>query len=163
MLPNKRFTRPSPTAADSLAPASPASQSLAEPSADVTHHGFTISDELKADILKSIALNGAASEENAEQCQIVLGSRSNLNHIADSSSGRIRLRASIAAKFRLLVKTPDALSALNPFEIRCVLCRSVISYPAWYYSVRYAVNHFHYFVCFDDTSPGKPTTRCFKR
>lgn len=115
------------------------------------------------DILSSIELGGAASTENAVENQIILGSRNNLNHIAGVSSGRMKIYPSIAKKFQLLLTQPAMLKALNPFEIRCVLCKQVISYPAWYYSIKYAVNHFHYFVCFDSSQPTKPTTKCYRR
>ena len=124
---------------------------------------MSINDELKNELLKNISLSGAASEENASEIQIVLGSRTNLNHILNLSSGMPRIRGNVISKFKLLLSQPLTLQALNPFQIRCCLCQSVISYPAWYYSIRYSVNHFHYFICFDSNSTNKPTARCYRR
>jgi hypothetical protein len=114
-------------------------------------------------ILDLIALSGAASEEFIKSKHIILGSRSNLNHIAGVGSGSLKIYPSISRKFSLILSQPLVLQSLNPFEIRCVLCKRVISYPAWYYSIRYAVNHFHYFVCFDSSNPDKPSTKCYRR
>jgi len=120
-------------------------------------------DELeKQNILKSITLEGASLSENKTR-HLILGSRHNLNHIAGISSGSLKIYPSISNKFKLILSQPQSLSVLSPFEIRCVFCKRVISYPCWYYSIKYAVNHFHYFVCFDSESPNKPSTRCYRR
>src|SRR5437899_10153039 len=121
-----------------------------------------IDEKTQQEILRSIALEGAASHERAT-VHLVLGSRTNLNAIAGFHSGPLRIYPSISKKFKLLLAQPAILQALNPFEIRCVFCKAVISYPAWYYSIKYAVNHFHYFVCFDSASPEKPSTKCYRK
>ena len=121
-----------------------------------------IDETQKQEILKAISLEGAALPEN-KTTNLILGSRNNLNHIAGVSSGTLKIYNSIASKFKLILSQPSFLSALNPFEIRCVLCKRVISYPCWYYSIRYTVNHFHYFVCFDSDSPNKVSTKCYRR
>lgn len=121
-----------------------------------------ISDEFAKEMLRNISLGGSPSLENAE-VHVVLGSRNNLTVIMDRSSGLPKIRKEAAAKFTLLVRQPLILEALNAFEIRCCLCKQVIGYPAWYWSKKYAVNHFHYFICFDASSPLKPTTKCYKR
>lgn len=121
-----------------------------------------ISDEVAKEILRNIALGGSAMKENAE-VNIVLGSRNNLVVIMDNSSGLPKIRKQAATKFTLILRQPERLEVMNAFEIRCCLCKKVISYPAWYWSKKYAVNHFHYFICFDSNSPLKPTTKCYKR
>lgn len=121
-----------------------------------------ISEEEKEKILRSISLTGAVLEEN-QQSHFVLGSRSNLNHIAGVSSGPLKIYPSVAKKFNLILSQPSELSTLNAFEVRCVLCKQVISYPAWYYRIAYAVNVFHYFVCFDKASPNSVNVHCYRR
>ena len=123
---------------------------------------MSLDDKAKEDILKSISISGVASDEN-KTVQIVLASRNNLNTILDSSSGLARIRTNAANKFKLLISQPLVLTGFNPFELRCVLCKKVITYPAWYLCLRYAVNEFHYFVCFDSNSPDKVTAHCYRR
>lgn len=113
--------------------------------------------ELAEEILRNIALGGSAEAI----IKPIIGG--NLNHVLSLSSGSARLQTNVINRFRLLLAQPSNLSVLNPFEIRCCLCKRVVSYPAWYYEVRYAVNHFHYFVCFDSASPSKPSTKCYRR
>lgn len=113
--------------------------------------------ELTKDLLKSIELSGVADEASASEKHLI---NSNLHNVIDISSGKIRLRKSVAEKFNLIVGRPEGLKALSPAEIRCLYCRRVISYPGWYYKIEYAVNVFHYFVCFDGQSPDKPKFNC---
>lgn len=112
----------------------------------------------KNEILKSIEIGGAADDENKSVKNIVADS-SHRQMVLSSSSGLARINR----PFKLILSTPLALKALSPFEIRCCLCRKVISYPCWYHNVRYAINNFHFFVCFDASSGGKPTTKCLRR
>lgn len=121
-----------------------------------------IDEKEKNEILKSISTEGASLEEN-KTIHLILGSRNNLNHIAGTGSGMLRIYPSISKKFKLIISQIEMLKNLSSFEIRCVLCKKVINYPCWYYSVKYAVNHFHYFICFDAESPSKPSTRCYRR
>ena len=122
-----------------------------------------IKDEDKDEMLRSISLRGGIEEENIKSNPIILGSRNNINHILNTSSGLPKIHAYISKRFQLIMSQPLALQALNTFEIRCCLCRNVISYPCWYYNIKYSVNHFHYFVCFDSDSSNKVTAKCFKR
>lgn len=122
-----------------------------------------IDNILKDEMLKSIALSGAADAEKAKDNHLILNSRNNLNHIAGVSSGQLRIYPSMVNRFKLTLSQPSSLAILNPFEIRCVLCKGVISYPCWYYNIKYAINHFHFFICFDSGSPNKPTTSCYRR
>lgn len=123
---------------------------------------MALSDETIKEMLRNIELGGASSVENQET-HVVLGARNNLSIILNLSSGLPKIRNEAAKRFTLLLSQPEILKPLNPFEIRCCLCRRVISYPCWYWSKRYAVNHFHYFICFDAASPLVPTTKCYKR
>ena len=109
------------------------------------------------DILKNIALGGTAEKT----VNPIIGG--NLSHILSLSSGSPRLQTNVIKKFALILSQPSAIDILNPFEIRCCLCKSVVRYPVWYYSIKYAINHFHYFVCFDSTSPSRPSTKCYRR
>ncbi len=124
----------------------------------------TKSDELNPEeILRNITLTGHVSEEFSGVKHIISCHGENINHILNLTSGKARIQSNIVKRFNLLLTQPNALHGLNPFEIRCCLCRKVIAYPAWYYSIRYAVSHFHYFVCFDSSSPTKPSTKCYRR
>ena len=114
-------------------------------------------DELATEILRNIALGGTATKT----VEPIIGG--NLNKVLNLSSGSPRIQTNVANKFNLIIEQPKEISILNPFEVRCCLCRSVIRYPAWYYSIKYAVNHFHYFICFDASSPDKPSTKCYRR
>lgn len=113
--------------------------------------------ELEREILASIATAG-----NAEaKVKIIIGG--NLNHILNLSSGSPRLQTNVISRFKLILSQPAKLSMLNPFEIRCCLCNRVISYPAWYYTLSFNVNQFHYFICFDSDNAHKPTAKCYRR
>ena len=116
-------------------------------------------DKSFEEILKAIALTGTADIENANSIKI----GGNLSHVLNLSSGSPRLQTNIISRFALILSIPSKLSAMNPFEIRCALCKRVISYPCWYYNVKYVVNQFHYFICFDSSSPSKPNTSCYRR
>lgn len=123
---------------------------------------MALDDKIKEEILRNIALTGAVLPENAEVNPIVMGSRSNINHILNRSGGLPKVRHDVISKFSFILSQPKELIVLNPFEIRCCFCKKVISYPAWYYVKKYNVNHFHFFVCFDKTQPTKPTAKCYK-
>lgn len=133
-----------------------------EPSAWIrmNQDGFMLNDELQKEILKSIDLQG--SIDKAEIHQIIC-TPDNAKSILNLSSGRARISTSSLHKFQLILSQPQSLHALNPFEIRCCLCREVISYPCWYYNVQYAVNNMHYFVHFDSSNSDKPTAKCYRR
>ena len=120
---------------------------------------MSLSDELAREMLKAISTTGAVHPENAVIKPVIYGS---LENIMDYSSGLPRLKSKVINKFQLIIAQPLILSALSSFEIRCCLCRSVISYPAWHHDIRYNVNHFHYFICFDKASADKPNMRCYK-
>src|SRR5438105_1951772 len=124
-----------------------------------------ITDEQAKKMLDSISLSGAADESNAASRPVIVGeaSRDILVHILNVSSGLPRIRTDVASKFALILNQPVGLAALSNLQIRCCLCRKVITYPAWYHHIKYAVNHFHFFICFDSNSPAKPSTRCYKR
>ena len=113
--------------------------------------------DLQTEILNSIV---SAGDSTTKINHIVGG---HINHILNLSSGSARLQTNVIKRFNFIISQPAILSLLSSLQIRCCLCKKVISYPAWYYSVRYAVNHFHYFVCFDSTSPHKPSTKCYKK
>jgi len=121
-----------------------------------------LEDDIKTDILKSIALKGAI--ENPTTNPIVYKTSDNdLGLILDRAHGLPRIKPHLVSKFKLLLSQPLSLQSLNPFEIRCALCKRVISYPTWHYSIRYAVNEFHYFVCFNPRSPLNVTANCNRR
>lgn len=117
-----------------------------------------IDEQIKDSILRNIGLGGAASEDTGVVKQIVAKSE-HLNSILNLSSGTPRIHK----QFKLILSQPQQLEALNPFEIRCCLCGRVISYPAWYLLIRYAINHIHYFVCFDKDSRNRVTAKCYRR
>jgi hypothetical protein len=85
----------------------------------------------------------------------------NGSNILSFSSGSARIAS--PNKFDIIFARPWALEMLHPSEVRCSLCKRVITFPAWYHDVKASVNHFHYFVCFDPTSPNKVTAKCYRR
>lgn len=113
----------------------------------------------KDEILKSIAASGSAEMRS----KIIIGNESNRNSILDLSNGQVRISKTVIKKAILILGQPERLAGFAEHEIRCALCNRIISYPSWYYEVKYAVNQFHYFVCFDSDSPGKPTTKCYRK
>lgn len=119
-------------------------------------------DSTKKEILKSIALTGAASRENARTVPVIADLETANNSILDRAGGLAKIKPYLikSGKFKLVLSQPSQLQAMSNFEIRCCLCRKVIAYPAWHHDLKLAVNHLHYFVCFDATSAGKPTARC---
>ena len=123
---------------------------------------MSLSDDLKRQIISSISTEGAASEEN-KSVNVVIGNKTNLSHVMNFASGMPKIRPNIISRFRLILSQPETLSGLSPLQIRCCLCSRVISYPTWHHSIRYTVNQFHYFVCFDRDSNDKPSTRCYRR
>jgi hypothetical protein len=110
----------------------------------------------KDDILDSISRFGKTEEE-------AIKLNTNINHVLSFSSGAARIQTTCIRKAKLVLSQPLELAILNPFQVRCVLCKKVISYPCWYYDIKYTVNHFHYFLCFDADSPSKPSTKCYRR
>jgi hypothetical protein len=118
-----------------------------------------IDDELAKKILELIESTGAAHEDN----QVVSPLIGRTSEVLDRSAGLPRIKKALADKFILILGQPIALSFLSNLQIRCALCGKVISYPAWYAVVKYAVNQLHFFICFDAASPLKPTTRCYRR
>lgn len=113
--------------------------------------------ELAEEMLRNIALAG----DTTTKVKAIIGG--NLSHILTTSSGSPRLQTNVINRFKLILSQPSELAIFNPFEMRCALCKKVVNYPCWYYSVKYAVNHFHYFVCFDSASSDKPNCKCYRR
>ena len=114
-------------------------------------------DRLRREVLPNVAYGGTVREI----AKPILNG--NISQILDLGSGSPRIQRTALKRISQIFSQPRELSTLNPFEIRCCLCHEVIRYPAWYYSIKYAVNHFHYFICFDNLSPDKPSTRCYRR
>jgi len=119
-------------------------------------------EELKESLLRNISLTGAADNTIAKVNPII-ANRDNAKVILSLSSGLPKISHHYVKRFKLILTQPVSLRALNAFEIRCCLCGNVISYPAWYYKIEYAVNHFHYFICWNDTVTNVVTARCRKR
>ena len=114
----------------------------------------------KLSLLRSIELLGSTSEVESEKRIIINGELSN---VIDKSAGRAKIRLSKSNLFNLIVSQPSLLLALSPFEIRCLSCKKVISYPAWHYTMKFDRNEFHYFVCFSETSPHQVKLDCKRR
>lgn len=119
-----------------------------------------IDNDLKESILNSISLTGSVVEENAKQIPLAAV---NSAQILDVTSGMAKIKPSLVKQFHLILAQPPALAEMSNLSIRCTLCGKVISYPAWYHSVKYAVNVFHFFVCFDANSHTKPSVRCYRK
>jgi len=113
----------------------------------------------KDDILKSITLGGRAEIKE----KAIIGSFENRSSILDLSNGAVRISRTTQKKAILILGQPSILAGFKSNEIRCALCGRIISYPSWYYSLNYAVNQFHYFICFDESSKLKPSVKCYRR
>lgn len=125
----------------------------------------TFQDEMD-EVLKNISLSGS-TESKINPIIVTKSNDSNLNHVLDTRSAVPRIHSHLikAGKFSLILLQPKTLPTrfFNPQEIRCCVCNKAISYPAWHYVKEYTINHFHYFVCFDNESPTKPNTHCFRK
>lgn len=119
-------------------------------------------EKQKQEILKRIALTGAATVENAVENQII-ANRNQISQIAGTSSGTMQINSSRVKKFDLILQRPAILKPLEAGEIRCCMCGKVASYPVWYSHIQYAINNIHFFVCFNPASPLKVTTKCYRR
>jgi hypothetical protein len=112
-------------------------------------------------ILRAIALTGAASEENAQSFEKV-ATPYQMNTIMTRSYGLPKISPYQAKKFSLIMERPKIFEVLHPSEIQCACCKRMISYPAWYWVQRFNVNHFHYFICYNPSSPEKVTSSCYR-
>ena len=114
-------------------------------------------ESLKKSLLQSIELSGSVSVENSSASITVNGELSN---VLDKSSGKPRIRPAKVSQFHLILSQPVSLLALSPFEIRCLHCKRVISYPSWWLQVKFDRNILVYFVCFSETSPNRVSLDC---
>jgi hypothetical protein len=114
-----------------------------------------IDDKTAASMLKAIGLSGSP---NIDEVHTIIST--NPIHILNHSSGLPRIKN--PEKFSLILSQPDSLQGLNQFEIRCCMCRQVIGYPCWHYEVKYAINNFHFFICFDAASPTVVNCKCLR-
>jgi hypothetical protein len=117
-----------------------------------------VNEELAAEMLKNITISGSTETRIKP---IIASHERGLGHVLNLSSGSPRIQTNVINRFILILSQPSNLNFLNPFEIRCCLCSKVINYPCWYLSIKYSVNHFHYFVCFDNSS-AKLTAKCYR-
>ena len=107
----------------------------------------------KNKILESIALSGAASEENQSTShKIGLTPAS----VIDFSAGLPRARGD----WKLILAQPLTLSILSPLAIKCCICGRTIHYPVWYQVKGYNINTFHYFLCFANSD--RPKVSCYR-
>jgi len=120
-----------------------------------------------SDILKNISLTGKADENSKElfdkKRHLIIESRNQLNSLFDSSSGFPKIRKDAAARFNLIMTQPSEIQDIPRHDLRCCLCKSIISWPVWYWVKRYKVNQFHFFVCFDSSSPELVTAKCYRK
>lgn len=117
-----------------------------------------LDEQTKADLLASVN----ESIIRKAKAGIIIGSPKTIGQVAGITSGQLRIFPSLVKKFRLIIISPLS-KAFAYHEIRCCVCEKIISYPCWYYEVKYAVNHFHYFICFDASQSDRPTTRCYRK
>jgi hypothetical protein len=111
------------------------------------------------EVLKSISYAGSAEAKE----KAIIGDQSNNKNILDLSNGQARISRTCLKKSELILFQPSALAGFDRREIKCCLCHHQVSYPTWYYKLEFAINQFHYFICFDSEKPGKPTTKCYRR
>src|SRR5574338_933095 len=120
-----------------------------------------IDETLKNEILQQIELEGSADEES-RNINLIIASRSQGKTLLHLHSGLPKLKPSVIDKFSLVLSQGNQLRALSALSIRCCLCGKIISYPAWHYQERMAVNWINYFICFD-RKHSTVTANCFRR
>ena len=122
-------------------------------------------DEKQAnEILASIEMTGGiSSPKTIVTNPIVLGSHNNLGQILNLSSGLPKIRKDKVDKFNFILSQPLGIRSIPRHDIRCCLCQEIIYFPCWYYRIDYAVNQFHYFVCFDSASSQLVNASCYRR
>jgi hypothetical protein len=122
-------------------------------------------DEKQAkEILDSIELTGGiTSAKTVKSNPIIIGAHNNIGPIMQLGSGLPKIRKDKVTEFSLILSQPLAIQSIPRHDIRCCLCQEIIYFPCWYYSIRYAVNQFHYFVCFDASNSQSVTARCYRR
>jgi len=103
----------------------------------------------RKNLLQSIEMSGAV------EGKVKVFINTELSNVIDMSSGRKRLKPYKAALFRMILSQPLSLSRLSPFEIRCLNCNKVITYPAWHYELKFDGSILEYFVCFSEVSPSR--------
>lgn len=113
-----------------------------------------LDDKARLDLLRAISLSGDSN------INPIVASSNHIQSILNLSSGLPRINN--PAKFSMIFQQPLTLAALNPLEIRCCLCRKVVSYPAWYYVAEFTVNVIHYFVCMN-ADGNKVSANCYRR
>lgn len=121
---------------------------------DKSNRAFTI--DWRTDVLDSIVLTGTADSG----VKVILANR---QQVLDFSSSLPRLKRSLIKKFQLILSQPTDVGTNHSSHIRCSICNSLISWPAWYHLIKYAGNCFACFICFDSSSPNQPSTRCYRR
>lgn len=102
-----------------------------------------------SNILKNIELTGGVTNEPGKVIYVNKG----LDNIIDRSNGKPRISPAKVLQFNLILSQPNELNSLSPFEIRCLGCNKVISYPSWLLEVKFDKSTFFYFVCFSQISP----------
>ena len=117
----------------------------------------SVASNWRTDILNSILLSGNAESD----IKIETAKRS---QIMDFNASKPRLKRSLVDKFTLILSKPDFV--LSEQAIKCCLCGRTINFnnaPVWYYLIKYNVNCFAAFICFDSASPSKPSVKCYRR
>ena len=106
--------------------------------------------------LASIALTGTGTAD------IKINNASH-QHLLEFSSSIPRIRRSLLSKFNLIIERPTEIAGEQ--TIHCSICNKALNFnlPVWYHLIKYNVNHFACFVCFDINSPSHPSTKCYRR
>ena len=108
----------------------------------------------KEELLNS--LNESLKESSKKN--VIIGGKDNLDMITTMASGSLRINRTLIKKFKLILSNP--LNHFERSEIHCCLCDRVINYPCYYWSIKYAVNQFHFFVCFGNNSSKEVSVSC---
>lgn len=117
---------------------------------------MSIDDKIKSEILTSISLEGAA---DSNEVKVIIASRSQGSALLSFATGLPKI--SKPGDFSLSLNKPILLSSLHPFNFRCCLCGSIVSFPVWYFHQRFAVTSLHYFVCFNGTKA--VNAKCYRK
>jgi hypothetical protein len=115
------------------------------------------SGDWRIDILNSILLAGTAESD-------INVSTAKRSQVLDFNASVPRIKRSIIDKFKLILEKPNF--ALSEQIIRCTLCNKAINFnqaPIWHHLIKYNINCFAAFICFDPASPSKPSCKCYRK
>ena len=104
------------------------------------------------ELLKQIEGSGTIEDSNSLPGNLkkVIKLNENLGQVLDTSSGKTRIRPAKVGLFNVILSQPAELEDIHSFEIRCLNCSKVLTYPGYLAKIGYDRNVFYYFLCFNN-------------